>query len=94
MEDTLKLLIGALQAVKPSGVDKVEVQQVQVNATLTKIYKEMLVDYMNYRLIESRLIELEAKYSARGKKQTAKSKRHGSMRKDRKQTRKNPKHTP
>ena len=63
IEEALKLLAGALKRASQAGLDKVEVQRLQVIATLARTYKEALADYINYREIERRLIDLEAKYA-------------------------------
>ena len=64
VEETLKMLAGALKAACKPGLDKVEVQRLQVVATLARTYKDILADYMDYRGLEVRLIELEGKYAA------------------------------
>ena len=64
VEETLKKLAGALEAACAPGLTKVEVQRLQVVATLAKTYKEILVDYINYREIEAKLNDMEAKYAA------------------------------
>jgi len=62
VEDALKILAAALRASAEPGLDKVEVQRLQVVATLARTYKDLLADYVNYRLIEAKLVELEEKY--------------------------------
>ena len=64
VEETLRKLAGALEAASAPGLSKVEVQRLQVVATLAKTYKEILADYINYREIEAKLNEMEAKYAA------------------------------
>ena len=64
VEEVLKKLAGALEAAYAPGLDKVEVQRLQVVATLAKTYKEILADYINYREIEAKLNDMEAKYAA------------------------------
>jgi len=65
VEETAKILAGALKlAIKPGldkepGLDKVEVQRLQAVATIAKTYKEHLADYINYRQIEAKLREME-----------------------------------
>ena len=63
VEEALKILASALCASAESGLDKVEVQRLQVVATLAKTYKELLADYINYRQIETKLLEMEDKYA-------------------------------
>ena len=64
VEETLKKLAGALEAAPAPGLSKVEVQRLQAVATLAKTYKEILADYINYREIEAKLNDMEAKYAA------------------------------
>ncbi len=59
VEETAKILAGALKlAIKP-GLDKVEVQRLQAVATIAKTYKELIADYVDYRQIEAKLREME-----------------------------------
>lgn len=62
VEEALKILAAALKGATQPGLDKVEVQRLQVVATLAKTYKDLLADYINYREIERQMIELRAKY--------------------------------
>ena len=68
VEEALKILAGALTAAAESGLDKVEVQRLQVVATLAKTYKDLLADYINYRQIEQDLLEMRKKYARLAKK--------------------------
>jgi len=68
VEEALKILAGALNAAAQPGLDKVEVQRLQVVATLARTYKDLLADYIGYRQIEKNLVELEAKYARLAKK--------------------------
>lgn len=71
VEETLKKLAGALEAACASGLSRVKVQRLQVVATLAKTYKEILSDYINYREIEAKLNDMEAKYAALLQQQAA-----------------------
>lgn len=62
VEDALKILAGALNRSAKPSLDRVEVQRLQVIATLARTYKQLFVDYVNYREIEAKLIELDEKY--------------------------------
>lgn len=62
MEETLKMLAGALQAAMLPGLNKVEVQRLQIVATLAKTYNNLFSDYVDYRGIEAELVELREKY--------------------------------
>jgi hypothetical protein len=59
VEETAKILAGALKLAMKPGLDKVEVQRIQAVATIAKTYKELLADYINYRQIETKLNEME-----------------------------------
>jgi len=62
VEETLKMLAGALNAAMLPGLDKVEVQRLQTVATLARTYKDLFSDYVDYRGIEAELVELRGKY--------------------------------
>ena len=64
VEEALKKLAGALEAASTPGLSKAEVQRLQVIAKLAKTYKEILADYLDYREIEAKLNDMEAKYAA------------------------------
>ncbi len=59
VEETLKMLAGALKTAAKPGLNKIEVQRLQAIATIAKTYKELLTDYINYRQIETKLKEME-----------------------------------
>jgi len=63
VEEALKILAGALNAASKPCLDKVEVQRLQVVATLARTYKQLLSDYVGYREIEAKLVKLEEKYA-------------------------------
>jgi hypothetical protein len=63
VEEALKILAGALKAASEAGLTRVEVQRLHLIANLARTYKELLADYIDYRGIEQKLIELEAKYA-------------------------------
>lgn len=62
VEETLKMLAGALKMACERGLTKVEVQRLQVVATIARTYKEILADYIDYRGVEAHLLELDRKY--------------------------------
>ena len=68
VEETLKMLAGALQAAMLPGLDKGEVQRLQTVATLARTYKDIFSDYVDYRGIEAELVELRMKYEELVKK--------------------------
>jgi hypothetical protein len=64
VEEALKTLCAALKALETPGLDKGEVLRLRSIITGIKTYKELFVDYLDYRGLEQRLLELEGKYSA------------------------------
>ncbi len=71
VEETLKFLAGALRRGVEGGLNKDEVGRLRVVGTLAKTYKEIFADYLDYRGLEERLVELEGKYDALVKKSKA-----------------------
>ena len=59
IEQTLRIVAGALKTAAKPGLTKSEVQRIQAVANLAKTYKEILADYVNYREIEVKLREME-----------------------------------
>ncbi len=68
VEEALQILAASLWNPAEAGLDKDEFQRLQVVAALAKTCKELFADYLDYRGLEERLIELEAKYAALVKK--------------------------
>lgn len=62
VEEALKILAGALNASAQPGLSKVEVQRLQTVAVLARTYEKLLANYMDYRGIENKLIDLATKY--------------------------------
>jgi aspartate aminotransferase-like enzyme len=68
VEEALRMLAGALERSCQPGLDKVEVQRLQVVATLARTYKDILADYLDYRRVEAELLELRQKYEELAKR--------------------------
>ena len=62
VEETLLKLSAALKALEKPGLDKSEVLRLRGIIAGAKVYKELLADYMNYRGLEAKLLELKRKY--------------------------------
>jgi hypothetical protein len=62
IEEALKTLNTALEGLKTPGLEQSEVLRLRSIIQGVKIYQELFADYADYRGIETRLIELEAKY--------------------------------
>lgn len=67
-QEALKMLVGALKLACTPGLSKVEVQRLQVVATLARTYSEKLTEFLDLRGLEQRLFELEGKYAELAKK--------------------------
>jgi hypothetical protein len=63
VQEALKILAAALKTAAEPGLDNTEIQRLQVVATLARTYENLLANFMRYREIEKRLVELEAKYA-------------------------------
>ena len=63
VEETLKTLAAALEALKASGLEKNDVFRLRTIITGAKVYKDLLSDYINYRGLEVELLELREKYA-------------------------------
>jgi hypothetical protein len=63
IEEALKLLAAAINALQTPNLSKVEIARLRSIIQAVKTYKELLADYINYRQIENRLIEMEQKYA-------------------------------
>ncbi len=59
VEEALKMLAGAMEKACEPGLGRVEVQRLQVMATLARTYENILARYLDYRGHEKRLGELE-----------------------------------
>lgn len=63
VEEALKMLNAALKALDAPGLDKTETLRLRTIIQGIRIYKELLADYVNYRAIEAKLIDMEEKYA-------------------------------
>ena len=68
IEETLKTLAGALEALKSPGLDKNDVFRYRCIITGAKVYKDLLSDYSDYRGLEAELLEAKEKYAEFSKK--------------------------
>ena len=62
VEEALRKLALALNTSSTPGLDRVEVQRLQVVANLARAYEETFSRYLNYREVEAKLNDMEAKY--------------------------------
>ena len=64
VEETLRKVAGALDLACIPGLDKDEIQRLQIVATLSKVYQVGLANYIDYRNVEFKVNDMEAKYEA------------------------------
>jgi hypothetical protein len=70
IEEALKKLAAALAALETPGLDKAEVLRLRGIISGCKIYKDLFSDYVNYRGLETELLELRKNYDALTKNPT------------------------
>jgi len=63
VEEALKILCAALTSLQKGGFDQAEVFRLRTVIQGVKIYKELLADYINYRGIEAKMIEMGEDYA-------------------------------
>ena len=63
VEEALKILAQALKLANNPNLNPTEIKRLHAVAKLAKTYKELLADYIDYRSIEAKLIEMEEKYA-------------------------------
>ncbi len=71
IEEQLKKLTAALSVLETPGLDQAETLRLRSIISGVKIYKELFADYLNYRELEERLVELEGKYRELSKNKTS-----------------------
>jgi hypothetical protein len=62
IENVMKRLSAALEALEQPGIEKKEIIRLRCFIQGVKIYKELFADYVHYREIEAELVELRQKY--------------------------------
>ncbi len=63
IEEQLKVLVGALDALRSPNIEKTDVLRLRAIIQGVRVYQELLADYVDYRGIEAKVIDLEAKYA-------------------------------
>ena len=76
-EEVLKIVAAALQKATEPGLGRTELQRLGTIVDLSKEYRDGLREFVNYKVIEAKLIELERKYGELAKER---SKDHASKR--------------
>jgi len=70
VEEALKILVGALQALQQTGLPAHEVARFKSIIQAVSIYQELFADYVDYRGIEAELIKLREGYERLAKSRT------------------------
>jgi hypothetical protein len=60
-EEALKLLAGALQTLRKSGLEKLELQRLRILVDAAQTYDSVLEKFERWVEIENRLVEMEKK---------------------------------
>ena len=68
IEEELKVLAAALRSLETPNLDKTEVLRLRGIIQGVKVYQELLADYLDYRGLDSELLEWREKYADLAKK--------------------------
>ena len=69
VEEALKDLVAAMNALKTPGLSKTEIRRLRCLIQTSSLYQKRIAEYMDYRGTEKWLIELEEKYDGVVKRQ-------------------------
>ena len=72
-EETLKILAGALEALREPGQDKLELQRLRILADIAQRYDSVLEKFERWVEIENRLLEMDKKIAELQKAQKVQS---------------------
>ena len=61
VEEKLKTLNAALEALETPGLDRTEIMRLRIIILGVKVYKELFLDYVKYRELEAEVFELRRK---------------------------------
>jgi hypothetical protein len=68
IETALKILAAALETAKQPNLNRTEILKLNAVVNLVRTYQSLLAEYIDYRGIERKLLEMEAKYAQLVKK--------------------------
>ncbi len=63
VEEQLKVLAAALDALRSPEIEKIDVLRLRAIIQGVRVYQELLAEYVDYRGIEAKVVDLEAKYA-------------------------------
>lgn len=64
VEEALKELVAAMNALKTPGLSKTEIMRLRTLIQTSSLYQHRIAEYIDYRGLEKQLIELAEKYKA------------------------------
>ena len=70
VQRALEILAAALEKSVNPGLDSIEIQRLNAVSTLARTYENLFARFMQYKEIEKRVVELEAKYARLAKEKT------------------------
>jgi hypothetical protein len=70
IETALKLLAAALQTAKQPNLTRTEILKLNAVVNLVRTYQALLAEYIDYRGIERKLLDMEAKYARLAQEKT------------------------
>jgi len=71
IEKALLVLATAMKALEKPNLSKNEIQRLRSIVQAVKTYKELIADYIGYRKMEAKLLEMEQKYAELAEKAKA-----------------------
>ena len=71
IEETLKILAAALEALKTPGLDRIEIFRLRGIIAGAKVYQERFAEYVRYRELEEELLEARQKIAELHKKSSS-----------------------
>lgn len=69
VEEALKDLAAAMNALKQPGLSKTEIMRLKTLIQTSSLYQKRFAEYMNYRKIEQKLVDLTEKYEELAKRE-------------------------
>jgi len=69
VEEALKELVAAMNALKTPGLSKTEIMRLRTLVQTSSLYQHRIAEYMDYRGLEKRLVELTERYDELNKRE-------------------------
>lgn len=75
IEEALKDLVAAMNALKTPGLSKTEIMRLKTFIQTNNLYQKRIAEYIDYRRLEIRVIDLTQKYEDWAKREQEREKR-------------------